>query len=84
MRRSRWIVLLVVAALAPAGARAEQGPRRAKADAARGETKKPNPCASQGPGFAMLPGTATCVRIGGAVEGDLSVGRGSAPNLGVK
>lgn len=62
---------------------AEQPARRAKSETGQ-EAKKPNPCASQGPGFIMLPGTSTCVRIGGAVEGDLSVGRGGAPNLGVK
>ncbi|MCB1537178.1 MAG: porin [Rhodoblastus sp.] len=46
--------------------------------------KKPNPCASYGPGFTMLPGTTTCVRIGGSAVGDFSAGRGAAPNLGVK
>lgn len=78
------IVLLAVAALYASSALAtEQGARRTKGEAKQ-DAKKPNPCAAQGPGFTMLPGTTTCVRIGGAVEGDLSVGRGSAPNLGVK
>lgn len=62
---------------------AEHGARRAKSGEAKQEGRS-NPCASYGPGFTMLPGTTTCVRIGGAVEGDLTVGRGSAPNLGVK
>lgn len=48
------------------------------------QTKKPNPCASYGPGFTMLSGTTTCVRIGGAAVGDFGAGRGAAPNLGVK
>ena len=78
------IVLLAVAALyASTALAAEQGARRAKGETKQ-DAKKPNPCASQGQGFTMLPGTTTCVRIGGAVEGDLSVGRESAPNLGVK
>ncbi len=68
--------LLTLASAAPA-----EEARRAKGKL---EPKKPNPCAVHGPGFTMLPGTTTCVRIGGAVEGDLSVGRGSAPNLGIK
>lgn len=68
-------------ALALATQVAAEEPRR---KGARPAAKKPNPCAVHGPGFTMLPGTTTCVRLGGAVEGDLSVGRGSAPNLGVK
>ena len=55
----------------------------AKAGGARQEAKTPNPCASYGPGFKMLPGTTTCVRIGGAVVGDFGAGS-PAPNLGVK
>ncbi|HMN72589.1 MAG TPA: porin [Rhodoblastus sp.] len=70
---------LVLALTAAIPAAAEKKTRGAKP-----EEKKPNPCAAYGPGFTMLPGTTTCVRIGGAVEGDLSVGRGAAPNLGVK
>jgi len=78
------IVLLAVATLCASTAlAAEQGARRAKGEAKQ-DANKPNPCAAQGPGFTMLPGTTTCVRIGGAVEGNLAVSRGSAPNLGVK
>lgn len=78
------IVSLVVALGASAAFASERPARRAGADGQKQAAKKPNPCAAHGPGFAMLPGTTTCVRIGGAVEGDLSVGRGAAPNLGVK
>lgn len=63
---------------------AEQPARRAKTGDQKQEAKKPNPCASYGPGFTMLPGTTTCVRVGGSVVGDFGAGRGSAPNLGVK
>ena len=76
----RIAILALLAAFGVSQAAAEE-PRR---KAARPEAKKPNPCAAQGPGFTMLPGTTTCVRIGGAVEGDLAISRGSAPNLGVK
>ena len=61
---------------------AEQNARRAKTGEAK-PAKKPDSCASYGPGFKMLPGTTTCVRIGGSVVGDFSSG-GPAPNLGVK
>ena len=74
--------ILLAVGFGASSALAEQPARPAKGG--KPEAKKPNPCAAQGPGFTMLPGTTTCVRIGGAVEGDLSVGRGSAPNLGVK
>jgi len=79
----RIVLLAVVALYASSALATEQGARRANGEAKQ-NAKKPNPCAAQGPGFTMLPGTTICVRIGGAVEGDLSVGRGSAPNLGVK
>jgi len=82
MKRIAILALIAVSSVSGALA-AEEGARRPKAEA-RQEAKKPNPCAAHGPGFAMLPGTTTCVRIGGAVEGDLSVSRGSVPNLGVK
>ena len=29
-----------------------------------------NPCASHGPGFQMLPGTTTCLRVSGHVRGE--------------
>ncbi len=78
------IATLVVALVASNALAAEQPARRAGADGQKQQAKKPNPCASHGPGFAMLPGTTTCVRIGGSVVGDFGAGRGSAPNLGVK
>lgn len=78
------IVSLVVALGASNAPAAEQAARRTGADGQKQQAKKPNPCAPYGPGFAMLPGTTTCVRIGGSVVGDFGAGRGSAPNLGVK
>jgi hypothetical protein len=30
----------------------------------------PNPCAGHGPGFHMLPGTTTCLRVSGHVRGE--------------
>ena len=32
---------------------------------------KPNPCAKHGPGFEALPGTTTCLRLGGGVRGEM-------------
>lgn len=78
------IVTLVVALGASSALASERRARRTGADGQKQEARKPNPCASHGPGFAMLPGTTTCVRIGGSVVGDFGAGRGSAPNLGVK
>ena len=81
----RFLIVTLVAALGASGAlAADQPARRARAEGQKQETKKPNPCASYGPGFAMLPGTTTCMRIGGSVVGDFGAGSGSAPNLGVK
>ena len=79
------VVTLSILALfaAPGELAAEQGAWRAQESGARQEARKPNPCASFGPGFKMLPGTTTCVRIGGAVVGDFGAGS-PAPNLGVK
>lgn len=80
----RVATLAILALFAASGAlAAEQRARRANAGGARQEAKTPNPCASYGPGFKMLPGTTTCVRIGGAVVGDFGAGS-PAPNLGVK
>ena len=80
----RVATLAILALFAASGAlAAEQRARRAKAGGARQEAKTPNPCASYGPGFKMLPGTTTCVRIGGAVVGDFGAGS-PATNLGVK
>ncbi len=62
---------------------AEQPARRAKTSGPGQEAKRPNPCDSYGPGFRLLPGTTTCVRVGGAVVGDFSTGS-PASNLGVK
>jgi len=78
--RAILAAVLLLALSASGALAAEQGARKKEAR----DAKKPNPCAAQGPGFTMLPGTTTCVRIGGAVEGNLAVSRGSAPNLGVK
>ncbi len=76
-----FALALTAASLLVSGALAgEQPARRAKS---KQEANKPNPCASYGPGFAMLPGTTTCVRVGGAVVGEFSTGS-PAPNLGVK
>jgi len=73
---------VAVAFTATGAPAAERGARRAKAGATK-QTQKPDPCASYGPGFKMLPGTTTCMRIGGSVVGDFSSGS-AAPNLGVK
>lgn len=82
MRMSAGLIAL---ALGVSGAlAAEQPARRAKTGDHKQDAKKPNPCASYGSGFAMLPGTTTCMRIGGSVVGDFGAGSGSAPNLGVK
>lgn len=77
----RLLVVALLVALGAGQACAEAAPRGRKS---KQEAKKPNPCAVHGPGFTMLPGTTTCVRIGGAAMGDFSAGRGSAPNLGLQ
>ncbi len=78
------IAMLAIAVLSVSTAVAAEQGGRPRRDATKHEAKKPNPCAAQGPGFTMLPGTTTCVRVGGAVFGDFGAGRGAAPNLGVK
>ncbi|WP_232629976.1 porin [Methylobacterium sp. Leaf118] len=40
------------------------------------------PCPSQGPGFARIPGTATCLRVSGRVAVDAGAGRAAAPVRG--
>ena len=86
LRPSAGLLLAIAALFLALGATgapaAERGARRAKAGATR-QTPKPDPCASYGPGFKMLPGTTTCMRIGGSIVGDFSSGA-PAPNLGVK
>ena len=78
------IVTLVVALGASHALAAEQPARRTGADGQKQQARKANPCTSHGPGFAMLPGTTTCVRIGGSVVGDFATSSGSAPNPGFK
>jgi hypothetical protein len=41
---------------------------RATATSAPPESKQPKPCPAYGPGFVQLPGTDTCVKIGGSVQ----------------
>lgn len=62
----------------------------AGAQASERRSRRPKPperhvdaCAAYGPGFVKLPGTTTCVRVGGVAAGQVSVGSG-APNLGIK
>lgn len=51
---------------------------RAQPQAPRTETMQP--CPKQGPGFVRVPGSATCIRVGGRAIGGIDIdSRGSAP-----
>lgn len=41
---------------------------RATATSTPPENKEPKPCPVYGPGFVQIPGTNTCVKIGGSVQ----------------
>jgi len=56
---------------AGSAARAQQSAHRPQA---------PSPCAALGQGFMQMPGTDTCVRIGGSVQVD--AGRGNSSSGG--
>jgi Porin subfamily len=43
-------------------------PPRAPATTARPETQSAKPCPVFGPGFVQLPGSDTCVKVGGGVR----------------
>lgn len=43
-------------------------------DGAHGEERRENPCATFGPGYVQLPGSATCLRIGGEIRVDVGGG----------
>jgi Porin subfamily len=43
-------------------------PTRASATTAPPENKEPKSCPTYGPGFVQVPGTNTCVKIGGSVQ----------------
>jgi Porin subfamily len=79
-RMRNFLVALVVAALTVASASAEpSNPKKRDQGAAPGRLPAKrlgasNPCSAYGPGFVIVDGTETCVKIGGAV----SVGIGSS------
>lgn len=51
---------------------------RVQPQAPRAETIQP--CPKQGPGFVRVPGSATCIRVGGRATGGFDIDpRGSAP-----
>lgn len=51
---------------------------RVQPQAPRAETMQP--CPKQGPGFVRVPGSATCIRVGGRAMGGFDIDlRGSAP-----
>jgi hypothetical protein len=75
----RTISLIIIAALLPAAAFAQQGSRlNLQTPSDTGKTlpskasTRSNPCASFGPGFVKVEGSDTCVKLGGAI----SVGAG--------
>jgi hypothetical protein len=43
-------------------------PPRAPATAAQPDNERARPCPLYGPGFVQLPGSSTCVKIGGSVQ----------------
>jgi Porin subfamily len=64
----RAILMASLAALAGSAAAAE-----------RQRAPMPNPCAAHGPGFAMLPGTTTCLRVSGHVRGEADMRSSRSP-----
>lgn len=63
-------------ALAVSGAAAAQQPK-GRSEKGAGHHVKVNPCAQYGAGFMKVPGSDTCVKVGGYVdvEGGVNVGR---------
>jgi hypothetical protein len=43
-------------------------PARAPSMTAQPENKQAKPCPAFGPGFVQIPGSDTCVKVGGAVQ----------------
>jgi hypothetical protein len=72
--RPIWFVAMVGVAQAIAtGAHAQtltnpNPPTRAPATTARPATQAAKPCPVFGPGFVQLPGSDTCVKLGGGVQ----------------
>jgi hypothetical protein len=67
---------LMIALLPLAMAVAQQSnPQTRKPPPKRDTAIKNNPCAEYGPGFVKLPGSDTCVKIGGSVEAGGSMRR---------
>jgi hypothetical protein len=65
------IAAVIAQALATAEAQTLTNPNppaRAAATSAPPENKEPKACPAYGPGFVQLPGTNTCVKIGGSVQ----------------
>lgn len=64
---------------APAQTLTDPNPRPAPATplvAKPGTTAKVKSCSAYGAGFVNIPGTETCVKIGGSVSVDAATGRG--------
>jgi len=73
--RSRLFFAMVVAQMITAGASLHaqtltnpNPPPRAPATTARPATQAAKPCPVFGPGFVQLPGSDTCVKLGGGVQ----------------
>ncbi|MCA1453881.1 hypothetical protein I6F35_11720 [Bradyrhizobium sp. BRP22] len=76
-------VLILIVALLPAIALAEQ-PKRPKSGKATASTKslpmkragRPGACAEYGAGFVKIEGSDTCIKIGGAIDigGGVAIG----------
>jgi hypothetical protein len=43
-------------------------PARTPLTTAHPENKQPKPCPAFGPGFVQIPGSDTCVKVGGSVQ----------------
>jgi hypothetical protein len=75
-------VMLALASAAPAQTMTDPNPRPKSPPRAHGAESRPatsatriKTCAAYGAGFAEIPGTGTCIKIGGFVEGTVSGGR---------
>ncbi|MBO0755728.1 MAG: porin [Bradyrhizobiaceae bacterium] len=73
-RPHMFVVVAVIAQVVATGALHAQtltnpNPQtRAPATTAPLENKQPKSCPAYGPGFVQIPGTNTCVKIGGSVQ----------------
>jgi Porin subfamily len=50
-------------------------PAKTAPTASSQHNKPPKSCPMYGPGFVQVPGSDLCVKVGGSVQGDVTIGR---------